>query len=60
MVNVKNMLIIRLKRKGSVKCPYYEIIVTKRQSSNHGPILEKIGFYNPNPPKKFFLSMVVV
>jgi len=40
--------IIRFRKKGIIRYPLYDIIVTYRDIRNRGMALEKLGFYNPN------------
>jgi len=40
--------IIRFRKKGIIRYPLYDIIVTYRDLRNRGMALEKLGFYNPN------------
>jgi len=46
--------IIRLKKKGIIKYPLYDIIVTYKNLKNKGRAIEKIGFFNPQNNVKFF------
>jgi len=46
--------IIRLRRKGIRYSPMYDIVVTYQKKRAKGPFLDKLGFYNPRPPKIFF------
>ena len=41
------MLVIRMRRTGSKKRPYYRVVVTEARSPREGSFLEVIGFYNP-------------
>jgi len=41
------MVIIRLSRGGTVKRPFYHIVVTDRRSRRDGRYIERIGFFNP-------------
>lgn len=51
-LNIKNNKIrhkvIRFKKKGIIRYPLYDIIVTYYDVRNKGKALEKIGFYNPH------------
>lgn len=41
------MVVIRLSRGGSKKCPFYNIVVTDRRARRDGRFVERVGFYNP-------------
>jgi small subunit ribosomal protein S16 len=41
------MVIIRLARGGTVKRPFYHIVVTDRRNARDGRYIERIGFFNP-------------
>ena len=41
------MLVIRLKRTGSKKRPFYRIVVTDSASAPEGSVVEVLGHYNP-------------
>jgi len=41
------MVIIRLARGGTVKRPFYHIVVTDRRNARNGRYIERIGFFNP-------------
>ena len=41
------MVIIRLARGGTVKRPFYHVVVTDRRSPRGGRYIERIGFFNP-------------
>jgi small subunit ribosomal protein S16 len=41
------MVIIRLSRGGTVKRPFYHIVVTDRRNRRDGRYIERIGFFNP-------------
>lgn len=41
------MVIIRLSRGGTVKRPFYHIVVTDRRKKRDGRCIERIGFFNP-------------
>jgi small subunit ribosomal protein S16 len=41
------MVIIRLARGGTVKRPFYHIVVTDRRSRRDGRYIERVGFFNP-------------
>ncbi len=47
------MVVVRLQRRGTKKTPHHRIVVTDRQKSQGGRVLEIVGFYDPsyNPPK---------
>lgn len=40
--------VIRFRKKGIIRYPLYEIIVTYKDIRNKGIALEKLGFYNPH------------
>jgi small subunit ribosomal protein S16 len=46
-------LVIRLRRHGSRKKPYYRIVVADSRSPRDGRFVEQVGTYDPafNPPK---------
>jgi len=46
-------LVIRLRRHGSRKKPYYRIVVADSRSPRDGRFVDQIGTYDPayNPPK---------
>jgi len=44
--------IIRLRKKGMIYYPIYDIVVSYKDIRNRGIILEKLGFYNPHINKK--------
>ncbi|HUA35473.1 MAG TPA: 30S ribosomal protein S16 [Candidatus Binataceae bacterium] len=46
-------LVIRLRRHGSRKKPYYRIVVADSHSPRDGRFVEQVGTYDPafNPPK---------
>jgi len=46
------MVIIRLKRLGSNKKPFYRLIVTDSRNRKVGAYLEQLGFYDPKPKKE--------
>ena len=41
------MVIIRLARGGTVKRPFYHVVVADRRSPRGGRYIERIGFFNP-------------
>jgi len=41
------MVVIRLARGGTVKRPFYHIVVTDRRNKRDGRYIERIGFFNP-------------
>jgi len=41
------MVKIRLARGGTVKRPFYHIVVTDRRSARNGRYIERVGFFNP-------------
>jgi len=44
--------IIRLRKKGIIYYPIFDIVVSYKDIRNRGLIIEKLGFYNPNFNKK--------
>ena len=40
--------IIRLRKKGVIYYPIYDIIVSYKDLRNRGTMIEKLGFYNPH------------
>jgi ribosomal protein S16 len=44
--------IIRLRKKGAIFYPIYDIVVSYKDNRNRGFIIEKLGFYNPHINKK--------
>jgi ribosomal protein S16 len=44
--------IIRLRKKGVIYYPIYDIVVSYKDNRNRGLIIEKLGFYNPHVNKK--------
>ena len=41
------MVIIRLARGGTVKRPFYHVVVADRRSPRGGRYIERVGFFNP-------------
>jgi len=41
------MLVIRMRRAGSKKRPYYRVVVTEHTSPRDGRFVEVLGSYNP-------------
>ncbi len=41
------MVIIRLARAGTVKRPFYHVVVADRRSPRGGRYIERVGFFNP-------------
>jgi small subunit ribosomal protein S16 len=41
------MVVIRLARGGTVKRPFYHVVVADRRRSRGGKYIERIGFFNP-------------
>jgi len=41
------MVVIRLSRGGTIKRPFYHVVVADRRFSRDGRYLERVGFYNP-------------
>lgn len=40
-------VVIRLRRMGAKKVPFYRIVVTDSRSPAQGKFIEKVGWYNP-------------
>lgn len=40
--------VIRFRKKGIIRYPLYDIIITYKDVRNKGMAFEKLGFYNPN------------
>ena len=41
------MLVIRLRRMGSSKKPYFRVVVTEARSASNSTFVENVGTYNP-------------
>jgi small subunit ribosomal protein S16 len=41
------MVVIRLARGGTVKRPFYHVVVADRRRARGGKYIERIGFFNP-------------
>jgi small subunit ribosomal protein S16 len=41
------MVVIRLARAGTVKRPFYHVVVADRRSPRGGRYIERVGFFNP-------------
>ncbi len=41
------MVVIRLARGGTVKRPFYHVVVTDSRSPRNGRYIERVGFFNP-------------
>ena len=41
------MLVIRLRRMGSSKKPYFRVVVTEARTSRESSFVENVGTYNP-------------
>ena len=52
--------VIRLRKKGIIYYPIYDIVVSYRDLRNRGLIIEKLGFYNPHINKKtiYFITFI--
>ncbi len=51
------MLVIRLRRMGSSKKPYFRVVVTEARSARDSSFVENLGTYNPrSKPAKFDLN----
>ncbi|OQM34250.1 30S ribosomal protein S16 [bacterium endosymbiont of Pedicinus badii] len=51
------MVVIRLRRTGSKKKPFYQIVVTEKRNARNGKFIEKVGFFDPIlKNKKYFLN----
>jgi ribosomal protein S16 len=44
--------VIRLRKKGIIYYPIYDIVVSYKDLRNRGYIIEKLGFYNPHIKRK--------
>lgn len=44
--------VIRLRKKGVIFYPIYDIVVSYKDNRNRGLIIEKLGFYNPHLNQK--------
>jgi len=49
-----NERIIRFRRRGYIRYPVYEIILTTRNKRLRGPFIEKLGFFNPHFTERLF------
>ena len=47
--------IIRLRKRGQIYYPIYDIIVTFKDNKNRGKFIEKLGFFNPNFSERLFI-----
>lgn len=58
LFNIRNkktrQKVIRLRKKGSIHFPIYDIIVTFKDNRNRGSIIEKLGFFNPHIKQRIF------
>ena len=52
MLKKARQKIIRLRKKGIIYYPIYDIVVSYKDIRNRGSIIEKLGFYNPHIKKK--------
>lgn len=41
------MVMVRLKRMGRKKCPFYRIVVADSRVQRDGKVIEEIGYYSP-------------
>lgn len=41
------MMTIRLARTGTVKRPFYQLVVTEKRNPRNGRVVERLGFFNP-------------
>lgn len=41
------MLVIRMRRTGSKKRPFYRVVISEARSKKEGEFIEVLGFYNP-------------
>ena len=41
------MVVIRLARGGTIRRPFYHVVVTDRRSPRNGRYIERVGFFNP-------------
>jgi len=47
--------VIRLRKRGQIYYPIYDIVVTFKDKRNRGRFIEKLGFFNPNFSERIFL-----
>jgi len=50
-----NKLTVRLKRKGCIRYPLYEVVLMKEDSRRDGFIVERLGFFNPHFDSRLFI-----
>jgi len=51
------MLVIRMRRAGSLKRPFFRIVVTEARSPRDGRVVEVLGTYNPRTkPEKLSID----
>lgn len=50
---MRNLKIIKFRRKGNLRHHLFDIVVTHKQKRFNGSFVEKIGFFNPYSPKIF-------
>ena len=48
-----NGRIVRFRRRGYIRYPVYEIILSRRNNRS-GPFIEKLGFFNPHFTERLF------
>jgi small subunit ribosomal protein S16 len=58
---MKNQLVIRLQRCGRIKRPFFLLIVTKKNKSESGAYIARVGYYDPflNKKKANFSGLVI-
>jgi len=44
----KGMLVIRMRRMGAKKNPFYRLVVTEQRAARESDFVESLGMYNPN------------
>jgi len=50
-------VVIRLRRSGAKKRPFYRIVVTDSRTRLSGKYIESLGFYNPITPRQFEMDV---
>lgn len=46
--NKLNHKIIRFRRRGHIKLPFYDIVLIQKNTRCRGSFIEKLGYFNPN------------
>lgn len=49
-----NQIVIRLRRKGHIKSPLYDVVVTYRDKRSSGYAIDKLGFLHIDPVERIF------